>query len=150
MKGQSSTEFFLYLTLFMFIVIAAFVIINYMQTSEIPVQKNRIAKETGEGFANVITLAVRAGPGFSYTYYFPKTVYGAPYNISFTGEGAIMEWENEYGVFSYYFALPGYSYDFRGCVSGGKLVSTECSNILVLNHTTVGTVGDVLIISQES
>ncbi len=145
MKGQSATEFFLYLTLFMFVVIAAFVVINYMQSSEIPVQKNRIAKETGEGFASVVMLAVRAGPGFSYEYYFPKTIYGAPYNLSFSENGAIMEWENEYGQFSYYFALPAFTYDYRGCVSGGKLVSTECENILVLNNT-----GDVLIISQES
>lgn len=145
MKGQSSTEFFLYLTLFMFVVIAAFVIINYMQSTEIPIQKNRIAKETGEGFSSVILLAVRAGPGFSYEYYFPKTIYGAPYNLTFSEDGMIMEWTNEYGDFSYYFSLPPYDYDYRGCVSGGKLESTDCSNVLVLNNT-----GDVLIISQES
>lgn len=136
MRAQAATEFFLYLTLFMFVAIVAFVMVNYTQNSELAVQKNRVAREVGNNFADAISLAVRGGPGFSYAYYFPKTIYGYPYNITFKKNSIVLDWSNEYGTFNYYYQLPDYNYEYGGCAINGLLRSDECSpNVLILNNT---------------
>ncbi|MEM3422182.1 MAG: hypothetical protein QXF35_00300 [Candidatus Bilamarchaeaceae archaeon] len=140
MKGQSATEFFLYITLFMFIAIVAFVMVDYTQRSELPSQKNKVAVGVGYNIADAISLAVRAGPGFTYYYYFPKTIYGYPYNITFKTNAMVMEWTNEYGSFNYYYSLPTYSYSYDGCIKNGVLSSDKCSNLLILNNTENGLV----------
>ncbi|MEM4359761.1 MAG: hypothetical protein QXT45_04475 [Candidatus Bilamarchaeaceae archaeon] len=145
-RGQAATEFFLYLTVFLFVVIVAFVTVNYMQSTEIPIQKNKVAKETGAAFADVLSLAVRAGPGFTYKYYFPRTIFGSPYIMKFFADHMTMEWKSEYGSFDYYYSIPPYGYQYGSCLEGGVLLSnTTCGNAFVLNHTTEG----VLIISVE-
>ena len=158
-KGQAATEFFLYITVFMFVAVGAFIMINYLQNTEIPVQKNRVAKEIGNGFADAIALAVRGGPGFIYRYSYPTTVYGYPYKIVFVANGTFMEWTNEYGNFSYFYATPNYKYDYRSSkcldqVNNVWSLDTDtpkpCKNVLVLNHTTDSLGEDMLIISQES
>ncbi|MFH1222149.1 MAG: hypothetical protein V1492_03630 [Candidatus Micrarchaeota archaeon] len=157
-KGQAATEFFLYITVFMFVAVGAFIMINYLQNTEIPVQKNRVAKEIGNGFADAIALAVRGGPGFTYRYYYPTTVYGYPYKIVFVANGTFMEWTNEYGNYSYFYATPNYRQQY---VSGGTCLdndngvwsldtSKQCKNVLVLNHTTDDQGNNMLIISQEN
>ncbi len=149
-RGQVSTEFFLYVTVFMFVVIGAFLLVNYLQSTEIPVQQNRMAKLAGEEFANAITLAVKGGIGFTYNYSFPKTVMGTPFNISFEPAGSnkiILDWAGPYGVFSYSYSIPAYDYAYggdSGCVLDGVLVSNECSNVITLSND-----GDTLTISQE-
>lgn len=149
-RGQVSTEFFLYVTIFMFVVIAAFLLVNYLQSTEIPVQHNRMAKLAGEEFSNAITLAVKGGLGFTYNYSFPRTVMGTPYNITFEPGGSntiIMDWQGPYGAFSYSYNIPAYNYRYggdSGCVLDGVLVSSECSNVITLSND-----GDTLTISQE-
>jgi len=138
-KAQSATEFFLYVTLFMFIAIVAFVMVNYTQSSELPAQKNRVAREIGNNLAEAISLAVRGGPGFTYVYYFPRTIYGYPYNITFKENSMLLEWTNEYGEFNHYYSLPAYTYKYGGCVNNKLLNSESCSpNILILNNTENG------------
>jgi len=164
-KGQASTEFFLYLTVFMLVVISAFVLVSYLQNSEIPVQKNKLAVETGYNFQNVILLTVRAGPGFDYLYYFPKTIHGYPYSIKLFKDHMIMDWTNEYGNFSYYFSVPPYTYKAEersvdsGCIvegtAGGdilyiELVSDNCANRVMLNHTLSAGGSPYIAISRES
>lgn len=147
MHGQVSTEFFMYVIIFMMVVIAAFIMINYMQNTEIPAQQNRIARFTGEEFANVITLAVKGGVGFTYNYTFPRTVMGMPYSITFEPNEAnviIMEWNGAYGNFSYSYNIPAYGYEYDGCVFDKKLVSNQCSNVLTLSND-----GRKLKITQE-
>jgi hypothetical protein len=141
----------LYTTVFMFVVIAAFVVINHLQSSEIPLRQNTVARETGEGFASIITLSVKGGEGFSYSYAFPKTIFGLPYvmdlNELAAGKGnIILEWQGPYGNFSYSYAVPQYPYQVQvsgSCLSGNRLVSNQCSNVLVLNND-----GDKLTITQ--
>ena len=147
-KGQVATEFFLYVTVFMFIVIAAFVVVSYVQSAEVPMQQNRMAKITGEEFANVVTLAVKGGPGFTYNYTFPRTVMGTPYSIYFEpnwSSNIIMEWPGPYGNFSYSYRIPTYNYVYDGCVNNYRreLSSDRCSNKISLSND-----GSTLTISQ--
>lgn len=148
--GQVATEFMLYTTVFMFIVVVSFVIVNQLQSTEVPLQQNRVAKETGEGFANALTLSVKGGEGFSYNYTFPKTIFGIPYKMDFTElttnrNTMILEWEGPYGNFSYSYNVPTYNYIIGGgCLSGNVLISNQCSNVLMLNND-----GENLTITQS-
>ena len=151
LRGQVATEFFMYTAVFMFVVIAAFVVVNQMQSTEIPQRENLIAKDTGEFFSNAFNLAVKGGFGFTYNYTFPKTILGTPYSLSFSPKKQVMilDWVGRYGPFSQSYLLPGYKYEFpntgdktKQCISeysssvaGGKVYifnSSECSNVLTL------------------
>lgn len=156
-KGQVATEFFLYVTVFMFVVIASFVIVNHIQSIEIPAREYSVAKEIGGSFAEVVALSVKGGAGFSYNYTFPRTISAAsstagnPYNIYFlTGKNhtLIIEWPGTYGNFSYSYVLPAYNYKYSGCMrSAGSSVyymnSRECPNVLYLYND-----GENLTITQ--
>lgn len=159
-KGQVATEFMMYSTIFLFVVITAFLIVNHIQRTEIPMRENSVAKETGEGFVNVLTLAVKGGHGFSYNYTFPRTLYsavgrvGTPYRIYFQPEGSnsmILEWTGSYGNFSYAYLLPAYEYEYiddGDCVNEigtppdeiYYLDSGECSRIFLSNEAGVLTI----------
>jgi hypothetical protein len=96
----------LYTAVFIFVAVVAFVAVSSLQSTEIPLQQNALVKETGDGFVNVITLAVKGGEGFSYNY-----------------------------TFSYQYDLPPYNYFISGaCLGGQVLGSTNCSNVLMLNN----------------
>lgn len=149
-KGQVSTEFFIYVTVFMFVVIAAFILVNYLQSTEIPAQQNKIVKFTGDEFANAVSLGVKGGTGFTYNYTFPKTIMGIPYRVNFEPAGSnamIMEWPGPYGNFSFSYTIPAYNYAYggdSGCVVDRVLVSNECDNVITLSND-----GTTLTISQE-
>jgi hypothetical protein len=145
-KGQVATEFMLYTTVFMFVAIAAFVVVNSVQSSEIPLQQNTVAKEVGDGFATVITLAVKGGPGFAYNYSFPKTVFNLPYRLALLPNGHnvfILDWSGAYGNFSYQYDVPAYGYSLEGCLADGEFVSDECENMLMFRNN-----GSTLTIEQ--
>lgn len=147
-RGQVAAEFMLYTTVFMFVVVAAFVVVNQLQSSEIPLSENSVAKETGAGFANIVTLAVKGGEGFSYKYTFPKTIFGLPYVINMDNlkknDTFIIEWEGPYGNFSYEYLVPAYNYQVGdSCIAGNRLVSNKCSNVMLLNND-----GNTLTITQ--
>jgi len=133
-KAQVATEFFMYTAVFMFVVIAAFVIVNQIQSTEIPLRENTIAKSTGEFFVSAITLSVKAGQGFTYNYTFPKTILDNPYTLSFAPKNSIMvlDWEGRYGKFSQSYNLPPYNYSFVD--PGGA------DNCIVQDPTAVGIV----------
>ena len=139
LRGQVATEFMLYTTVFMFIAVAAYVVVNQVQSSEIPLRQNVVAKETGESFATALTLAVKGGTGFSYNYSFPRTVFGAPYKVTFMPDtkSMIMDWQGQYGNFSYGYDLPGYVYSVQisgECLKDNVLVSNKCANVLNLRN----------------
>lgn len=146
LRGQVATEFMLYTTVFMFVAIAAFVVVSSLQSSEIPLQQNTVAREVGDGFATVMNLAVKGGPGFSYNYTYPKTVFNLPYSITLLPGGNnvfILEWAGSYGNFSYQYDMPAYGYSLEGCLADGVLVSDECENMLRLSNN-----GSILTIEQ--
>jgi len=147
MRAQVATEFFLYASVFIFVVIAAFLIVSYVQSVEIPSKEYQMTKETGELFANVVTLAVKGGEGFSYNFTFQRTVLGKPYTLYFEPNEKpwmIIEWSSGYGNFSYVYPIPTYNYIYKDCLcpSGGsckasaapRLVSDKCSGYLLLEN----------------
>lgn len=142
-KGQVATEFMLYTTIFMFVAIAAFIIVNQIQSTEVPIQQNTVAKEIGEGFSSTFSLSVKGGTGFSYNYSFPRTIFGIPYKITFLENSIILDWEGSFGNYSSSYDIPYYSYDFGGCLQDRVLTSNECGNMLMLENN-----GEKLTITQ--
>jgi hypothetical protein len=140
MRGQVATEFMLYTAVFMFVAVAAFVVVSDLQRSEIPLQQNSLAKETGDGFVSVLTLSVKGGVGFSYNYTFPRTLFGRPYmidlrNLDTANSTLLLDWDGDYGPFAYQYDVPTYHYVVGGgCISGGILNSSSCSNTLMLKN----------------
>ncbi|MEW6748672.1 MAG: hypothetical protein AB1295_03115 [Candidatus Micrarchaeota archaeon] len=145
LRGQVATEFMLYTAVFMFMAIAAFVVVGDLQRSEIPLSQNTVAKETGESFVSVITLAVKGGEGFSYNYTFPRTVFGRTYRMDMRLLDApepsiMMDWAGDYGNFSYQYGMPDYEYKIEGsCLAAPSLEkpadvldSSYCSNTIML------------------
>lgn len=139
----------LYTGVFIFIAVVAFVVVTELQNSEVPLQQNSLVKETGDGFVNALTLAVKGGEGFSYNYTFPKTIYGLPYTVNFNNldqpnATMLIEWNGSYGTFSYQYPLPSYNYFISGsCLSGEVMNSKGCNNVLMLNND-----GENLTITQ--
>ena len=150
LRGQVATEFLLYTAVFMFVAVAAFIVLNDVQSSELPLQQNKVAKETGDGFVNTLTLAIKGGEGFSYNYSFPRTVLGIPYKIDLrgleSGQGFIMmEWPGSFANFTYRYSMPRYKYKFEGaCLDARVLISDACSNTLTLYND-----GENLTIKQQ-
>ncbi len=128
----------------MFVAVAAFVVVSDLQRSEVPLQQNTVAKETGNGFVTILTLSLKGGQGFSYNYTFPKTLFGLPYRLDMRGlqpaapfdnATIVIDWAGNYGNFSYAYDIPRYNYRFAGtCMGGGILDSANCSNVLMLNN----------------
>jgi hypothetical protein len=139
----------LYTGVFIFIAVAAFIVVSDLQQSEIPYQQNTVAKETGDGFVSAITLAVKGGEGFSYNYTFPETIFALPYRLDLRDLNAansslMLEWESSYGNFSYRYGVPRYNYRLAGpCLAAGMMESGSCSNTLMLNND-----GENLTITQ--
>lgn len=137
-RGQVATEFLIYTGVFILISVAAFVVVSDLQSSEVPLQQNKVAKETGDGFVTALSLAVKGGEGFSYNYSFPKTIYARGYAMDMrnleSGEPSInIGYDGEYGAFAYQYGLPKYKYRFSGpCLGPGVLESASCSNVLMM------------------
>jgi hypothetical protein len=128
----------LYTAVFIVVAVAAFIVVSDLQTSEIPLQQNTVAKETGDGFVTALTLAVKGGRGFSYNYTFPKTIFARQYLIDFSNMNSpnasiLIDYVGDYGNFSYQYNVPKYEYQVSGaCLSGDTLKSNDCSNTLML------------------
>ena len=142
LRGQVATEFLLYTAVFMLVAIAAALVVNDLQSTEVPLQTNRVAQETGDSFVTALSLAVKGGEGFSYNYSFPKTVFAKGYVMDFQALGAEdpsigIDYLGDYGAFAYRYSVPKYSYKIEGaCLGPGILISnsTSCSNVLALRN----------------
>ncbi|MBI5224035.1 hypothetical protein HY990_06475 [Candidatus Micrarchaeota archaeon] len=139
LRGQVAVEFLVYVSVFMLAVVLAFFVINQSQQAELPAKQNALAKETGQGFVDVLSLSVRAGAGFEYRYQFPKTLLNHPYSVNFApltpSNLMFFDWPGEYADFNYSYRLPTYKYLFSGrCLSDGVLHSNACDNVLVLRN----------------
>jgi len=148
LRGQVATEFLMYTTVFMFVAVAAFIVINQVMSAEIPSRENTVAKDTGDIFLTSISLAVRSGDGFTYKYTFPRTILGNPYTLSFKPDtkDVILDWEGRYGKYSTIYKIPPYNYSFvtGNCLEGKStddgtpyylFNSSKCSNVLTLGNS---------------
>ena len=149
LKAQVATEFMLYVSAFMFVVIAAFISISYIQAAEIPTRESALVKEAGEGFANAVTLAATSGRGFSYNYTFPRTVLNKEYKIIFDKDNArlLINWPGTYNEFTYVYPVVATDYDFEGgCIDEVRreLLSTKCANKIDIYNN-----GEKLIIYRK-
>jgi len=139
----------LYTAVFMFVAIASFVVVSDLQSAEVPLQQNTVAKQTGESFVSVLTLAVKAGEGFSYNYTFPRTIFTKTYRLDMrllntANHSMILDWAGDYGNFSYQYSLPAYEYKIEGsCLTNDTLDSSYCTNVLMLSND-----GENLTITQ--
>jgi len=148
LKGQVATEFMVYTTVFMFIAIAAFVVVSELQSTEIPLQQNRVVQEVGDSYVTMLTLAIKGGEGFSYNYTFQKTVFNLPYKLNLhnlsNAHYMVLEWEGTYGNYSYSYDVPPYNYVLEGsCLADNVFVSDECSNMFMFYND-----GENLTITQ--
>ncbi len=144
LRGQVAAEFMLYIAVFMVLVIAAMIVINNIQSSDVPLRENTVAIGVGQGFVQTISLAVEAGRGFSYNYTFPKTIFGAPYEITMpdNNNNTLLIWYGPYGNFSYSYKLPSYNYKWTegNCIhmdvteKKDVISSNMCGNLLILNN----------------
>jgi hypothetical protein len=147
-KGQVAIEFMVYTTVFMFIAIAAFVVVSELQSTEIPLQQNSVVREIGNSHVTMLILAIKGGEGFSYNYTFQKTVFNLPYklylhNLS-NAHYMVLEWEGGYGNYSYSYDVPSYNYVLEGsCLTDNVFVSDECSNMFMFYND-----GENLTITQ--
>lgn len=159
LRGQVATEFMLYTGVFMFIAIAAFLVVNDLQRTELPYQQNKAVKEAGDAFVSTLTLSVKGGQGFSYRYVFPRTIFGIPYtlhlgNLAIERPNIVIEWPGNYGNFSYQYNVPSYKYKFADCINPVPVLidpvadpviqSDGCSNVIMLNND-----GENLTIIQQ-
>lgn len=149
-RGQLMIEFFLYVSVFLFIIISGYFVVSFIQNSEVATRESLITKELGESFKNAITLSVRAGEGFTYEVSFPKNLLSKPYNLKFNETGGLMvlSWEGSYGNISYPYKIPLYDYEFKGCstlASKKMLVSNACKSVISIYND-----GEKLIITQPA
>ncbi len=94
-KGQVATEFFTYSAIFLLLVIVVIFSVFSTQDGENRYYLNQNLIESGNAFSSAFNLASFAGPGFNYTFEFPKYVYGIEYNISFVQNRWVsIEWYN--------------------------------------------------------
>ncbi len=142
LKAQVAIEFFIYSTLFLFIVILAYVLVNFVQNTEVPEKQSLLVKELGQSFVDSINLAIKGGSGFSYNTSFAKTILGSAYRITVyeTAPNSqifnlLIDANISSSEYNSIYSLPSYKYKFDGnCWDqsglGHTFNSTTCKNWL--------------------
>ncbi|MGV8176747.1 MAG: hypothetical protein ACP5NX_03040 [Candidatus Bilamarchaeaceae archaeon] len=109
-RGQVSTEFFTYSGVFLAFVAMIAGVVFFVQGAEMAEKESLLARETGEQFADAVSLAVRAGDGFTYNMDYPKTLLGGEYQVYFvpkTDKGVIIiNWKGKYGEYTFSYVVP--------------------------------------------
>lgn len=82
-KGQIAVEFFIYASIFLLVILAAYFTVFFMQTSEISAKESLYLKWFGESFASNINAVMSSQKGFNYTMKFEPLILGKPYTIQF-------------------------------------------------------------------
>ncbi|MBN2478539.1 hypothetical protein JXB01_04590 [Candidatus Micrarchaeota archaeon] len=121
-KGQVAVEFFAYAGIFLIVLMITLSIIYFAQNAEYDNYRYNYVVEVGKGFASSYSLAVRGGNGFEYTHYFPKTILGYEYTVTFIKKEKQnfmqinIPGETEAGTFTYSYPLPFYPFEAQGCI----------------------------------
>ncbi len=83
LKGQVATEFFVYSSVFLIVVLSAYSVIFFVQNIEKSNMDLLYVKSFGENFAVHINTAMNAQEGFNYTMKFDKRILGKEYRVLF-------------------------------------------------------------------
>jgi len=145
-KGQVAIEFFVYSALFLLVVMVSYVLVNFIQDTEIPEKEGLLIRETGQSFVDAVSLAVGGGPGFTYNLSFSKTVLGGPYRITIYDSppgsnlfNLLIESNLSSSEYSSIYSLPSYEYKFEGgweALGGSAYAfnSNESKTVLTLEN----------------
>ncbi len=154
-RGQVATEFFIYASVFLIVLIVAFSVTAFIQAQEVQRREGILAQETGAGFADAANLAVRSGRGFHANMTFRVNLEGRPYTVEFQPQNGrlLFNWQGTYGPITIAYPLATYNYQFDepppaspGCIEGDGVLASDkaiggvrCSNRLVFYNdgTTV-------------
>lgn len=80
-RGQVAVEFMLYLAVFMVVLIAGYVVVLYVQGTELPFKEGLVVKETGQTFISAVSLVKKGGAGFEYVVSLPVAMFGHNYEL---------------------------------------------------------------------
>jgi len=155
LRGQVATEFFIYAGVFLILVIAAVVVVNFTQTTELNLLEANIAKENGQLFSDAIHLSLRGGSGFTYMLEYPKNILGYPYYIYFNDSKGLVfiNWINPKGNFSYVYSTTPFSggsqADFKLCPNYPQFENNKLSSNTGKNILNITNDGTKLIFRQE-
>lgn len=118
LRGQIATEFFAYSGIFLLVVIITASSVFIVQDSEYAYYEHQYMKEVGYKFASAYNLAVSSGKGFTYSFEFQKTLFGAPYNISIVENNSIViEWISpSHGEMIYLYPISHFTVESAGCI----------------------------------
>lgn len=153
-KAQAAVEFFAYAGIFMLIIIITASAIFFLSQQDNKYFESKYATEVGHSFASSYILAVEGGTGFNYTMFYPKTILGKQYNITFNTEQytIFVNWESEGKLFSYPFSVPAFKAEYEGCIE--KAENSDGNPVGILDSQKGETLnlfndGSKLTITQE-
>lgn len=144
LKAQVATEFFLYASVFLIIVIGVASTLQFTQSAEISTLEYTLARETGEKFADSLNMVKKGGDGFKHTMSFSKTILSKDYSITFSDDFLVMEWDGTSGSASTLYPIINSQYQYTGCISNKQLKSSTGENKLTITNSK-----GVITINQE-
>ncbi|MBI2079527.1 hypothetical protein HYT84_02085 [Candidatus Micrarchaeota archaeon] len=144
LKGQVATEFFLYASVFLIIVIGVASTLQFTQSAEITTLEYNLARETGEKFADSLNLVIKGGDGFKHTMLFSKTILSRDYSITFSDNFLVMEWDGTSGSSSTLYPIITSQYVYTGCIKNKQLKSSAGDNKLIITNSK-----GVITVNQE-
>ena len=80
-RGQVATEFFIYSSIFLVIVLAAYFTIFFIQSAEVSNKESLYVKWFGERFASHMATAMSGEYNFNHTMTFDKSILAKPYQL---------------------------------------------------------------------
>lgn len=82
-KGHAATEFFMYSSVFLIIVMGAYFTIFFVQSADVSNKESLYVKWFGERFASSANFVMGSQQGFNYTMKFERLLIQKPYSVQF-------------------------------------------------------------------
>ncbi len=153
-KGQVALEFLVYAGVFLLIAVSAYALTYFTEQGEVAARESQMFREFGYRFQYAAIVAYRGGPGFTYDLYFPETIDGKPFGLSYFTYNRVSSvrtmWNGTSSEYVYLYPIPLASYEPAAgepCFKGGSgtNIDVEKTNghILLSNEGVQG--GRVII-----
>ncbi len=145
-KGQVALEFLVYAGVFLLIAVSAYTLTYFTQRSEVAIRESQMFKEFGYKFQYAAIVAYRGGPGFTYDFYFDKSIDGKPFDLVYMTVGRNSNvktvWNGTSSEYVYLYPIPLAQYepaageDCFNPAAGGTSISVDKANghILLSNE----------------